>query len=97
MNKGTSRTIIEKERITGLQFGNNEVLEDKQQINRRSRRLKRAEQLGNAYKAKAKIVFKSIEGLFKVETTVWATTEKFVSLKGGVLIPIHCIKNVDFY
>lgn len=97
MNRGTSRTTIEKENITGLQFGNNEVLEDKQQINTRSRRLKRAEQLGNAYKSKAKIVFKSIEGLFKVETTVWATTEKFVSLKGGILIPIHCIKNVDFY
>lgn len=91
------RNYIAKEQIKALKFGIMEVLEDKKEITIRSRRLKRAEQLGNAYKAKAKIAFRSLEGLFRVETTVWATTEKFVSLKGGVLIPIHCIKGVEFY
>lgn len=91
------KSYIEKEEIKALKFGDSEVLEDKKDITIRSRKLKRAEQLGNAYKTKAKIAFKSIEGLFRVETTVWAATEKFVSLKGGVLIPIHCIKGVEFY
>ena len=80
-----------------LKFGNEEVLQDQKLIKIRSRKLKRAERLGNIYKSKAKIAFKSIEGIFRVETTVWAATEKFVSLKGGVLIPIHCIKGVEFY
>tara|TARA_B110000211_G_C13855024_1_gene453903 strand:+ start:117 stop:398 length:282 start_codon:yes stop_codon:yes gene_type:complete len=91
------REIIQKERIDTLNFGSTEVLENNQERTIRTRRLKRAEQLGNAYKSKAKIAFKSLEGLFRVETTVWATTEKFVSLKGGILIPIHCIKGVEFY
>ena len=91
------RKIIQKENIDTLNFGQKEVLQDNKEITIRSRRLKRAEQLGNAYKAKAKIAFRSLEGIFRVETTVWATTEKFVSLKGGILIPIHCIKGVEFY
>lgn len=91
------RKIIQKENIDTLNFGPKEVLQDNKEITIRSRRLKRAEQLGNAYKAKAKIAFRSLEGIFRVETTVWATTEKFVSLKGGILIPIHCIKGVEFY
>ena len=91
------RKIIQKENIDMLHFGSIEVLQDNHEITQRTRRLKRAEKLGNNYKSKSKIAFKSLEGLFRVETTVWATTEKFVSLKGGVLIPIHCIKGVEFY
>jgi hypothetical protein len=90
-------SFIEKESIKDLAFGNTDVLRDKQLVKQRKRKLKRAEQLGNAYKTKAKILFRSLEGIFKVETTVWAATENYVSLKGGVLIPIHCIKGVDFY
>jgi hypothetical protein len=89
--------MIAKEKIGTLHFVQTEVLEDIQEITIRSRKLKRAEQLGNIYKTKSKIAFKTLEGLFRVETTVWATTEKFVSLKGGILIPIHCIKGVEFY
>lgn len=97
MNTRPAANLIEKENITRLAFGNTDVLLDDQLKKQRTRKLKRAEQLGNAYKSKAKILFKSLEGIFKVETTVWATTEQYVSLKGGVLIPIHCIKGVDFY
>ena len=89
--------VIEKENIHQLAFGSSDVLLDEQLKIQRRRRLKRAEQLGNSYKTKSKILFKSLDGVFKVETTVWATTEKFVSLKGGAIIPIHCIKGVDFY
>lgn len=94
--QNTTNTI-EKENIIGLAFGNIDVLRDEQLKIQRTRKLKRAERLGNAYKSKSKILFRSMEGIYKVETTVWATTEQYVSLKGGVLIPIHCIKSVDFY
>lgn len=97
MTNNSKNTSIQKEKIKALKFGESEILKDNKLRIQRKLNLKRAEQLGNSYKAKAKIIFESIEGLFKVETTVWATTEKFVSLKGGVLIPIHCIKNVNFY
>lgn len=97
MNTGLASNLIQKENISGLAFGGTDVLRDEQLKKQRSRKLKRAEQLGNAYKAKAKILFKSLDGIFKVETTVWATTERYVSLKGGISIPIHCIKGVEFY
>lgn len=97
MHTEQENSKIQKENIKDLKFGDQEILEENTLRIQRKLNLKRAEQLGNSYKAKAKIIFKSMEGLFKVETTVWATTEKFVSLKGGVLIPIHCIKNVNFY
>ncbi len=89
--------LIEKENIKNLAFGSNDVLRDEKLVKQRVRKLKRAAQLGNIYKTKSKILFRSLEGIFKVETTVWAATENYVSLKGGVLIPIHCIKGVDFY
>lgn len=56
--------------------------------------LKKGELLGNGYKHKIKIGFHAIEGKFEVDTTIWATTEKYVVLKGGVSIPIQCIEYV---
>lgn len=97
MTTNANLTKIAKEKIKSLAFGKMDVLIDEQSKKIRTRKLKRAELLGNTYKAKAKILFKSIDGIFRVETTVWATTESYVSLKGGILIPIHCIKGVDFY
>lgn len=84
--------LIEKENIPSLNFVNSCVDIDSIKV-----RLKKAEQLGNGFKRKSKILFKTLEGVFKVETTVWATTENHVVLKGGVLIPINCIDSVNFY
>jgi hypothetical protein len=30
-----------------------------------------------------------------VETTIWATTDTAIMLKGGVVIPIHRIHSID--
>ncbi len=57
--------------------------------------LKQGERLGNAFKHKVVIAFKALEGRFKVNTTIWATTEKYVVLKGGVSIPIECIEDIS--
>ena len=49
--------VIEKENIHQLAFGSTDVLMDEQLKIQRKRRLKRAEQLGNSYKTKSKILF----------------------------------------
>jgi hypothetical protein len=85
---------IEKENIQHLQFRNQEVLGDKLAQRGRERELYRAMLLGNAHKSKVKIVFESLTGLNIVDTTIWATTDKNVVLKGGLLIPICCILEV---
>lgn len=85
---------IDKERIGSLHFKSMDELMDEKDKLQRAIDLKIAEKLGNTHKGKAKIYFNSEEGEFRVETTVWAATEKYIALKGGVLIPIRSISRV---
>jgi hypothetical protein len=81
---------IEKENIDALIF----TYQCDGQQNQLKPILKKGEILGNGYKHKIKIGFHAIEGKFEVDTTIWATTEKYIVLKGGVSIPIQCIEYV---
>lgn len=86
--------VIEKENIKGLQFKTEEVLADVNAQKARAHELYRGMLLGNAHKGKVKIIFESIAGMNMVNTTIWATTDKNVVLKGGMLIPICSIIEV---
>ena len=85
---------IEKEKISGLKFPDNDVLMDNDEIKLRSQNLERALKLGNLEHNKIKIVFEDSESVKQVETTVWGVTDKRVILKQGVVIPIHRIHHV---
>lgn len=87
---------IEKEKISDLKFPSDEVLKTKEEIAQRRADLEKATMFGNAYKGKIKIIFEDSEGLKKVETTIWATTEKNIILKQGVTVPICRIHQVRF-
>ena len=89
-------TKIDKEAIRDVKFVPNEVLKNAEDIRDRKADLDKATQLGNTYRSKAKITFETNEGLRQVETHIWASTEKNVTLKGGILIPIRSIHRVDF-
>lgn len=86
--------IIEKELISQFHFANNDVLLTEDERKQRKENLYRAMILGNAYHAKVKITFETTDGTKQVETTVWATTEGNIVLKGGIVIPINCIWEV---
>jgi len=85
---------IEKEDIPRLNFVDHEVLPKQEFIDKRKQMLFQSMILGNTYHAKVKIVFETKEGFYEVETTVWATTDDFVLLKGGVYLPMKCIHDV---
>ena len=87
---------VEKELIPNLAIANNEVLIDEKQRTERSELLYQAMLLGNSYKNKVKIVFNTLSGPASVETTIWATTDRNVILKGGIFIPVCCILQVIF-
>lgn len=87
-------TIIEKEEIKNLHFDNREVLSDKEAIAKRKEALESAMVMGNNYKGKVLLTFESAEGTHSVETTIWATTDHDVTLKGGIVIPISSISEV---
>ena len=87
--------IINKEEIKGkVRFPTADVLATKEAREERKKKLDNAMLLGNGYKGKIKIIFHTDEGERMVETTVWATTDSTIQLKGDVSIPIHAIRDV---
>lgn len=90
-------TIVAKENINLLTFPKNDVLHSELKQSERKRRVIRAMKLGNNKKFKVKIIFEDLEGLKKVETTVWGVTEMNIILKQGTLIPIERIHEIKFY
>lgn len=61
-----------------------------------SNKLFTTSRLGNEFKSKATITFNTTDGVKKVNTTVWAVTERFIQLKNNVHIPIKSIIDIDF-
>lgn len=86
---------IEKEQLKECSFKKPINQATDYDLRERNRRLYLAMLMGNNFQSKVKIVFNTIEGYKEVFTTVWATTEKFILLKGGCFIPIDAITHVE--
>jgi hypothetical protein len=87
--------IVEKESLKNMIFPREEVLKSLDMARERRAMLERATVLSNLYHNKVKIVFEDREGSKMVDTTIWATTDSAIMLKGGVVIPIHRIHSID--
>ena len=83
---------VEKEQIGYLNIIN--AKEDNSES--LQKKLDEAQRLGNEFKSKAVITFNTTIGPKKVDTTVWAVTEKFVQLKNNIHIPIKSLIDIDF-
>ncbi len=89
-------TLIEKEQISQLNFGKKEVLNNPEDRKKRLADLYRSQTLGNLLQTKVKIIFETAdEQVYQVNTTVWAVGSDFISLKGGVYVPINAILEVN--
>jgi hypothetical protein len=87
---------INKESIKDLSFSKKEVLLDTDAQLIRNHDLHRAQILGNLSRSKVCIWFEAAnQKTYQVETTIWAVGSQFVTLKGGVAIPINAIIKVD--
>lgn len=84
---------IEKESISQLTFKKTVPFD---QDPRLRNKLEQATHLGNIGKVKFHIDFYADTGLKSVQTTIWATGNKFICLKGGVWIPISKIVDIRF-
>jgi hypothetical protein len=63
---------------------------------KRTAYLHRAQTLSNLLQSKVKLTFETANGsLYQVETTVWAVGDDFISLKGGIVIPVNANHKVD--
>jgi hypothetical protein len=92
MNKPT---LITKEELHSIAFGEQDVLRTEEERSDRRWQLNRAVILGNLYRNKVKLTFKNSAGYTQeVETTLWSVTEEYVVLKGGRYIPIKAIEAI---
>lgn len=88
-------TLIEKEKVDKLTFPKGEVLGSDEAIKIRRIKLENAVRLGNIEHYKVKIIFGADEGLMLVHTSVWAITNNYISLKGGITIPVNRIYEIN--
>lgn len=89
---------LEKEKVSQLKFQTEDVLVGQNDKVKRKIDLQRAQALGAQSKSNIKIYIKDLESKeYVVEATVWAATEKNVTLKGGILIPNTAIYKVGFF
>jgi hypothetical protein len=89
---------IDKNEVLVLAFPEYDVLDDESTKEKRMFRVNRALLLGNLYKQKVKIFFRSKNEIeHTIETTVWGITEKYVLLKGHLCIPINAISTIEFH
>ncbi len=86
---------IEKERLGHCTFKKPYQRFTDFEIRERNQRLFLAMLLGNNYRSQAKITFNTLEGYKEIFSTIWATTEKFILLKGGTVIPLEAISDVE--
>ncbi|WP_443946554.1 hypothetical protein ACJVDH_05440 [Pedobacter sp. AW1-32] len=84
--------IVEKEQIGYL----NIITAKEDHAVELKAKLDEAQRLGNEFKSKATITFNTTIGPKKVDTTVWAVTDRFIQLKNNVHIPIKSLIDIDF-
>jgi len=85
---------IDKDNIKELKFVEKDVLDQESALERKAN-LEKAVMLGNAIKHKVKIFFKDQHSNKHVETTIWHADERYISLKGGITIPVRSIYKIE--
>lgn len=85
---------VNKETVSNLTFPETDVLATKSEMKKRQMDLERATTLTNVEHDKIRIVFQDEDGMKQVESTIWATTNTRIILKGGMVIPINRIHQV---
>ena len=88
-----SPILVEKEAIANFSFKNNVHFKQNPLL---LKKLRDATGLGNLSKVKFNIDFHSDTGPKSVQTTIWATGNKFICLKGGLWIPIDKIIDIRY-
>ncbi|WP_181305639.1 hypothetical protein [Rufibacter sp. XAAS-G3-1] len=97
-NNAPHYQLIDKEIIPQLQFGPDDVLEEKELKVKRQHALERASRLGNGYQGKVELSFQVATGdVLRVQTTIWQADKEFTTIKAGVTLPTHSILGVEFF
>lgn len=88
----TETMMITKEEIVNYKLIPAIVDKEKEWLEKLSYALR----LGNEFKAKTTLTFNTDDGEKSVETTVWSLMDKYIQLKGGILLPLKSIIDIHF-
>jgi hypothetical protein len=86
--------VVEKEFIPSIHFNANKSNADLERRTELERQIFKAMVMGNTYRKKSVITFRSEEGLKQVHTTVWAYTQRNLVLKSGIMVPLDSIEQI---
>ncbi len=93
----TEEDLIQKEQVGSLHFAAADVLETVEDRRRRNHNIERACTLGNAHHGKVLMHFQTADGhAYRLETTVWACDDRFITLKAGASLPVRSVTSIEF-
>jgi hypothetical protein len=85
---------IEKQDLLEVIFKNEEKMYIQGEIKTRDQKLYMAMLMGNNHYDNVRIVFNTEDGEREIMSRIWARTDKFVVLKGGMFIPIGAVIDI---
>ncbi|MBU2020121.1 MAG: hypothetical protein KJ941_10800 [Bacteroidetes bacterium] len=92
MELALTTNINETEEISQPSFEKPVNIEQDQNL---ERKIAGALLIGNSYHTKVYITYKDDEGEKSITTTIWASGNKYLCLKGGIWIPLENIIDIE--
>ena len=85
---------IEQTELLKVIFKNEDTMYIQEQVKSRDQKLYMAMLMGNNYYDNVRILFNTEDGEREIVSRIWARTDKFVVLKGGIFIPIGAVIDI---
>ena len=93
----TEEDLIQKEQVGTLRFASEDVLATAADRHIRAHNIARACTLGNAHHGKVVMHFRTADGhLYRLDTTVWASDDRYITLKAGAVLPVRAVVEIEF-
>ncbi|MCS6990755.1 MAG: hypothetical protein NZL95_02730 [Chitinophagales bacterium] len=86
--------IISAEQIPYQLLRHEDVLTNPEERQRRIAKLREAARRNRMFYSKAIICFETLEGPKQVCANIWEVTDTYLILKGGINLPIACVRDV---
>jgi hypothetical protein len=86
--------LIEQDDLLKVTFKNDRTMYIQEELKTRDQKLYMAMVMGNNYYENVRILFNTEDGVRELVSRIWARTDKFVVLKGGMFIPIGAVIDI---
>ena len=85
---------IDQQELLKVIFKNEQKMYIQEQVKTRDQKVYMAMLMGNHHYDNVRILFDTEDGEREITSRIWARTDKFVVLKGGVFIPIGAVIDI---